>query len=177
MIYLFTPYLFKTHFTELSFLQPPYTLHIAPSILSFTTLIIFGNTQQYRSQVQRGLRRRFLPLARWNCGFEFTLGHGYLSLVIVVCFQGQISATSWLFVKRSPTECGASLCVIYKPHELGGRGPRLAAAQQKNTQEFLSNSLWRCASYFQFSVVHVSRNMLLSGDCKPPPHMTWWRLR
>jgi hypothetical protein len=45
MIYLFIPYLFKTHFTELHFLQPTYTLHIAPSILSFTTLIIFGSTQ------------------------------------------------------------------------------------------------------------------------------------
>jgi len=50
-------------------------------------------------------------------------------------------------------------------------------SSKKNKQELLSNSLWRCASYFQFLVVHVSRNMFLSGDCKPPPHMTWRRLK
>jgi hypothetical protein len=35
-------------------------------------------------------------------------GHGYLSLVSVVCCQAEISATSWSLVQRSPTECGVS---------------------------------------------------------------------
>ena len=39
-------------------------------------------------------------------------GHGYFSVVSVVCFQVEVSATSWSHVQRSPTECGASLCVI-----------------------------------------------------------------
>ena len=39
-------------------------------------------------------------------------GHGYLSVVSVVCCQVEVSATSWSLVQRSPTECGASLCVI-----------------------------------------------------------------
>ena len=39
-------------------------------------------------------------------------GHGYLSVVSVVCCQVEVSATSWSPVQRSPTDCGASLCVI-----------------------------------------------------------------
>jgi hypothetical protein len=35
-------------------------------------------------------------------------GHGCLSLVIVVCCQIEVSATSWSLVQRSPTECGMS---------------------------------------------------------------------
>jgi hypothetical protein len=43
-------------------------------------------------------------------------GHGYLSLVSVVCCQVEVSATSWSLVQRSPTECGVSqTCVITKP--------------------------------------------------------------
>jgi hypothetical protein len=28
------------------------------------------------------------------------------------CFQVEVSATSWTLVHRSPTDCGASFCVI-----------------------------------------------------------------
>jgi hypothetical protein len=44
-------------------------------------------------------------------------GHGYLSLVSVVCCcQVEVSATSWSLVQRSPTDCGVSkLCVTMKP--------------------------------------------------------------
>ena len=44
--------------------------------------------------------------------FESHRGHGYLSVVSVVCCQVKVSATSWSLVQRSPTDCGASLCVI-----------------------------------------------------------------
>jgi hypothetical protein len=33
-------------------------------------------------------------------------------VVSVVCCQVEVSATSWSLVQRSPTDCGASLCVI-----------------------------------------------------------------
>jgi hypothetical protein len=33
-------------------------------------------------------------------------------VVSVVCCQVEVSATSWPLVQRSPTACGASLCVI-----------------------------------------------------------------
>jgi len=41
------------------------------------------------------------------------------------------SATSWSLVQRSPTNCGTSLCMIQKPQDWGGHGPRWVAAPQK----------------------------------------------
>jgi len=38
-------------------------------------------------------------------------------VVIVVFCPVEVSATSWSLVEGSPKECGASLCVIYKPNE------------------------------------------------------------
>ena len=53
-----------------------------------------------RYQWPRGVR----PLACWYRGFESHRGHGYLSAVIVVCCQVEVSATSWSLVQRSPTD-------------------------------------------------------------------------
>ena len=61
-----------------------------------------------RSQQVSGRR----PLTCWERGFESHRGHGYLSVVSVVCCQVEVSAKSWSLVQRSPTECAASLCVI-----------------------------------------------------------------
>jgi hypothetical protein len=52
------------------------------------------------------------PLTCWDLGFDSHQGHGYLSVVSVVCCQVEFSATSWSLFQRSPTECAASLCVI-----------------------------------------------------------------
>ena len=57
-------------------------------------------------------RRAALPLACWDLGFESHRGHGYLSVVSVVCCQAEVSATSWSLIQRSPTDCAASSCVI-----------------------------------------------------------------
>jgi len=62
------------------------------------------------------------PLAYWDCVFESRRGHGCLSIVNVACFQVGVSALSWSLVQRSPTDCGVSLCVTYKPQEWGGHG-------------------------------------------------------
>jgi hypothetical protein len=40
--------------------------------------------------------------------------------VSVVCCQVEVNATDWSLVQRSPTECGASLCVIKEPRKRGG---------------------------------------------------------
>ena len=61
-----------------------------------------------RFQQVSGLR----PLTCWNRGFESHRGHGYLSVVSVVCCQVEVSATSWSLDQGSPTDCAASLCVI-----------------------------------------------------------------
>ena len=52
------------------------------------------------------------PLTCWDRGFKSHRGHGYLSVVIVVCCQVEVSATSWSLVQRNPTDCGSLLCVI-----------------------------------------------------------------
>jgi hypothetical protein len=50
------------------------------------------------------------PFACWDCGFESRREHGCLSVVSVVCCQIEVSASDWLLVERSPTECGVSEC-------------------------------------------------------------------
>ena len=52
------------------------------------------------------------PLACCDREFEFHPGHGCLAVVSLVCCQVEVSAMDWSFVQRSPTDCGASLCVI-----------------------------------------------------------------
>ena len=52
------------------------------------------------------------PLACWDCRFESHRRHGFLSVVSVMCCQVEVSATGWSLVQWSPTDCGASLCVI-----------------------------------------------------------------
>jgi len=52
----------------------------------------------------------------------------WMSAVSVVCCQVEVSATGWSLVQRSPTDCGASLSVIYKPREWEGPGPLGAVA-------------------------------------------------
>ena len=81
-----------------------------------------------RAALGMGLRQ----LVCWDCGlFESRRGHVCLSDVSVVCCQVEISVTGWSLVQRSPTDCGASLCMIYKPQEWGGPDPRWVAAPQK----------------------------------------------
>ena len=46
--------------------------------------------------------------------------NGCLSVVSVVCCQVEVSATGSSLVQRSPTDYGASLCVISEPPEGGG---------------------------------------------------------
>jgi hypothetical protein len=61
-------------------------------------------------------------------------------VVCVVCCQVEVSATGWSLVQRSPTDCGASLCVIKKPRERGGHSPRWAAGPEK----IINNNLYMC---------------------------------
>ena len=61
-----------------------------------------------RSQWSHSLR----PLDCRKCGFESHRGHGSLSVVGVVCGQIEISAAGLPLVQRSPTDYGASLCVV-----------------------------------------------------------------
>jgi hypothetical protein len=57
-------------------------------------------------------------------------------VVNVVCCQVEVSAS---VVEGSPTDCGASLSVIYRPQDGGGHSPRWAAVprEKKNIFAFL----------------------------------------
>ena len=104
----------------------------------------FTNTKIGRSQWPRGLRCRSAACSLcWDRGFESHRGHGCLSVVSVVCCQVEVSATSWSLVQRSPTECGALLCVIFKPQEWAGHEPSLVAApHQKKIKRKLALCCW-----------------------------------
>jgi hypothetical protein len=67
-------------------------------------------------------------------GSSSTGGMDVCLCVCVVCCQVEVSATSWLLAQRSPTVCGASLCVIKKPREPKGHSPRWAAESEKMIQ-------------------------------------------
>jgi hypothetical protein len=72
-----------------------------------------------RSQWPHGLSVGLWPLACWDCGFESHRRHGFCLMSDVLC-QVEASATGRLLVQRSPTDCGASFRMIYKPQEWGG---------------------------------------------------------
>ena len=52
-------------------------------------------------------------------------------------------------VQRSPTDCGVSLCVIYKPQECGSPGPRLDCCPERER---------RTKSYIGWTTASVARN-------------------
>jgi hypothetical protein len=80
-----------------------------------------------------------------------TYSIGCLFVVSVVCFQVEVSATSWSLVQRSPTDCSVSLCVIYKPQEWAGHYPRWVAAPQEKKYIRITSPLWLWSVIIFFS--------------------------
>jgi hypothetical protein len=70
------------------------------------------------------------------------VGHGCLSVVCVVCFRVEVSATSRSLVQRSPTDCGASSC---------GQETLWYEEARENNNMFYSNKL---VFYKQHVVCH-----------------------
>jgi hypothetical protein len=88
------------------------------------SLVIYINsTNIRRSQWPRSLRRWSTAARLLRSWVRISLGHECLSVVSVVYCQVEVSATDWSFVQGSPTDCGASLCVIKKPRTRGGYSP------------------------------------------------------
>jgi hypothetical protein len=81
-----------------------------------------------RSQWPRFLRRRSKAVRLLRSWVRNPTG-AWVFVCCVYC-QVEVSATSWSLVQRSPTDFGASLCVIKKPRERG-HSPRWAAEPQK----------------------------------------------
>ena len=66
-----------------------------------------------RSQWPRGLRRGSTA-ARLLRSWVRIPPEAWMFVVRVVCCQVEVSEASWPLVQRSHTDCGASLCMIYK---------------------------------------------------------------
>jgi hypothetical protein len=121
------------------------------------------------------------PLAYWDCGFEFRLGYGCLSLVSVVCCQVEVCATSWSLVQRSPTECGVSqMCVIVKSRKMRRPRPprgcraigkkKLTLEQAVKAQREVNKGGWLTLRPGRFTPGKETRYPLYRRlDCPPGP--------
>jgi hypothetical protein len=86
----------------------PHSRYISCS--SQTSWFNCSNNSKVRSQWPRDLRLGSAAARLLGLRVRIPPGHGYLSLVIVVCCQVGLSALGWSLVQRSPTECGVSEC-------------------------------------------------------------------
>jgi len=72
-----------------------------------------------RCQWPRCLRRRSSGHRLLRLWVRIPPGVGMFVVSVVYC-QIEVSATDWSLVRRIPTDCGVSLCVIKKPRKQGG---------------------------------------------------------
>ena len=73
-----------------------------------------------QSQWPLGLKRSSSAARLLRLWVRIPPGAWMLSVVSVVFCQVEVSASDWSLVQGSPTDCGASLCVIKKPRKRGG---------------------------------------------------------
>ena len=78
------------------------------------------------------------PLACWDWGFESRRWNGCLSLVTVVCYYVEVSATGWSLVQRCPTDYSESFCVIYRGADksLARPGRKQARKHVRDARDF-----------------------------------------
>ena len=81
--------------------------------LPLSSAEVKGRVELYlcRSQWPRTLRRRSAAARLLRLWVRIPPG-AWMFDVSVVCCQVEVSVTGWSLVQRSPTDCGASLCVI-----------------------------------------------------------------
>jgi hypothetical protein len=97
------------------------------------TEFVFALNINGQSQWPRGLRRRSTAARLLRSSVRIP-PEAWMFVCCVCCVcQVEVSATGWSLVQRSPTDCGASLCVIKKPRERGDHSPRSAAEPEKIT--------------------------------------------
>jgi hypothetical protein len=127
-----------------------------------------------RSQWPRDLRRRSTAACLLRSRFRIPPG----AWMFVVC-QVEVSATSWSLVQRSPTDCGASLCVIKKLRGRGGHSLRWAAEPERERERnndmrsFLKLSgLWLVVSSSKLRKATTSLFMSVSLHAITGPYYT-----
>jgi hypothetical protein len=87
---------------------------------------------------------------------------------MVVCCQVEVSATSWSLVQSSPSDGGASLCVIKNPRGRGGHSPRWAAVPEKIINNEALYMFWALLAhlYEAFQKRHLVYCVrVMSGGC------------
>jgi hypothetical protein len=82
-----------------------------------------------RTQWPHGIRRRSTATRLLRSWVRNPPGT-WMFVCCVFC-QVEVDAKSWSLVQRSPTDSGASLCVITKPRVRESHSPRLAAKPEK----------------------------------------------
>jgi len=109
---------------------PHYNSHYSPPSNSSFILLV-----EYRKKDRKWAHKPVPVAARSRSGTARLLRswvrippRACMFVVTVMCCQVEVCATSWSLAQRSPTDCDASLCVIYKSCKWGGHGPRWAAA-------------------------------------------------
>ena len=85
--------------------------------------VLYTNITLCLSQLPHGLRLRSAAANLLRLWVRIPPGAWMFVCCDCLYCQVEVSATSWSLVQRSPTDCGASLCVIKKPREWGGPGP------------------------------------------------------
>ena len=118
-------------------------------ILALQTIFVFIMYIS-RSQRPRGLRRRSPAPRLPRLWVRIPPGHICLSVVSVVYCQVEVSATSWSLFQRNRTDCGASLCVIQKPHERGAHGPLGTVAPKRKKWFSNGNESEKLINYLMF---------------------------
>jgi hypothetical protein len=96
----------------------------------FVALPTYPELQKGWSQWARGLTPGSAAVRLLRLWVQFTPGT-WLFISSVMCRQVEVSATSWSPTQGCPTDCDASLCVIFRPREWGGHGLRWDAATKK----------------------------------------------
>jgi hypothetical protein len=86
-------------------------LHEKPC-LNFLSCVKITYSKSGRSHWPRSLRRKFAASRLLTVWVRIPLGAWIRVFVSVVCCQVEISATSSFLIQKSPTDCGASLCVF-----------------------------------------------------------------
>ena len=100
--------------------------------------------------------------------------------MFVVCGHVEVSATRWSLIQRSPTQCGASLCVIKR----GSRVPCLVQHHKKNEHittvgNFISISHKKLlANSFSVLALHIQKlRVLINTLCLEAGNSVWWGIR
>ena len=125
--------------------------------------LVYYKPIRSRSQWPRGLRRRSTAARLLRSWVRIPLG-AWMFVVNVVCCQVEVSATDWSLVQRSPTDCGASLCVIQKPRMRGGYSP---ARGLQNT-----NPQWVVAPVEKKKPIRIETLSIFEDNIKDSLHLT-----